>query len=110
MTGDVPAGTYHFVLDCIVVAPVDVKFELAVRHGTDSLVLATWSKHFDPLSTGYDAQPYEVNKEAPAIEAVAGDELVFRYTATNTKSAEAWIPNGDGKLANGRVPSITLPR
>jgi len=97
------------VLDCIVVASVDVRFELSVRHGTDSLVLATWSKHFEPLASGYDAQPYAVSKEAPAIEAVAGDQLVFRYTAANTTKAEAWIPNGDGKLANGRIPSITLP-
>ena len=98
------------MLDCIVVAAVDVKFELAVRNGGNYLVLATWSKHFEPLSTGYDAQAYEVDKDALAIDASAGDELVFRYTASNTKSAEAWIPNGDGKLAGGRIPSIALPR
>ncbi|HEY5950209.1 MAG TPA: hypothetical protein VIV40_32160 [Kofleriaceae bacterium] len=104
-----PAGTYHFVLDCIVIASVDVTFELSVRHGSDSLVLSTWSKHFDPLSTGYDAQPYEVDKQAVALDVVEGDQLVFRYTAKNTTKAEAWIPNGDGKLAHGRIPYITLP-
>jgi len=97
------------VLDSIVIAPVDVKFELTVRNAGNSLVLATWSKHFEPLADGYDAQPYEVDKDAPAIHAAPGDELVFRYTATNTKSNEAWIPNGDGKLAGGRIPSIMLP-
>jgi hypothetical protein len=105
----VPSGAYHFVLDCIVIAPVDVKFELMARHGTDTVVLATWTKHFDPLSTGYDAQPYEVDKQADAIEYAAGDELVFRYVASNTTKAEAWIPNGDGELAHGRIPSIRLP-
>jgi hypothetical protein len=105
----VPAGTYHFVLDCIVVASVDVKFELMARHGTDSVVLASWSKHFDPLASGYDAQPYEVGKAAPAVEYAVGDQLVFRYSATNTTKAEAWIPNGDGTLAHGRIPNIALP-
>jgi hypothetical protein len=92
-----------------VTAAVDVKFDLMARHGTDNLVLATWSKHFEPLSTGYDAQPYEVSKEAPSIDVVAGDQLVFRYSAANTIKTEAWIPNGDGELAHGRIPSIQLP-
>jgi hypothetical protein len=109
LTGDVPAGTYHFVLDCIVTAPVDVRFELMARHATDSVVLATWSKHFEPLASGYDAQPYEVNKEAAALEVVDGDQLVFRYSAYNTTAADAWIPNGDGQIAHGRIPHIALP-
>jgi hypothetical protein len=97
------------VLDCIVTAPVDVRFELMTRHGADSVVFATWSKHFEPLATGYDAQAYEVNKVADAIEFAAGGELVFRYSAYNTTKAEAWIPNGDGAIAHGRIPSIALP-
>jgi hypothetical protein len=35
---------------------------------------------------------------------------VFRFTAANTIQAEAWIPNGDGKLSNGRITHITLPK
>ena len=104
-----PAGTYHFVLDCIVTAAVDVKFDLMARRGTDIVVLATWSKHFEPLASGYDAQPYEVNKAAAAIALADANELVFRYTASNTTKAEAWIPNGDGTLAHGRIPHIALP-
>ena len=84
--------------------------ELMARHGTDNFVLSTWSKHFDPLTTGYDAQAYEVDKSVAPIDYAAGDELVFRYTASNTTKAEAWIPNGDGKLSNGRIPNITLPK
>lgn len=97
------------MLDCIVVSSVDVTFELMVRNGGNTLVLAMWAQHFNPLSTGYDAQAYEVDKKAPAIDFAAGDELVFRYTASSTSKVESWIPNGDGKLAHGRVPSITLP-
>lgn len=96
------------MLDCIVTASVDVKFELTARQGADTVVLATWSKHFDPLSAGYDAQAYELDKTAAAVELPAGAQLVFRYSTTSTK-ADAWIPNGDGKLAHGRIPSIQLP-
>jgi hypothetical protein len=98
------------VLDCIVTGPVDVTFELAWKRGTEKMTLATWSKHFDPLTTGaYDAQPYEATKEAPTIDYVEGDQLVFRYTANDTSKADAWIPNGDGALTHGRIPNITLP-
>ncbi len=98
------------MLDCIVTASVDVEFELMTRNGGDSVVLASWSKHFEPLSTGYDAQTYEVDKQAAAVDLAEGTELVFRYTASGTTKTEAWIPNGDGKLAHGRIPSITLPK
>lgn len=104
------AGTYHFILDGIVTAKVDVEFELVVRRtGTADKVLTSWSQHFDPLPTGYDAQAYEVDKACPEIDYEAGDELVFIYTASNTTKAEAWIPNGDGAKAKGRIPNITLP-
>lgn len=106
-----PAGTYRFVLDCIVTAPVDVTFEVMWRRGTTNVLVATWSKHFDPLASGdYDAQPYEAGREAEAIEHAAGDLLVFRYTANSASKADAWIPNGDGELANGRIPHIALPK
>jgi hypothetical protein len=97
------------VLDCIVTTSIDVKFELMARVGADSFVLATWSKHFDPLATGYDAQPYEISKTADAISLVDGAQLVFRYSAPSSAKADAWIPNGDGNLAHGRIPNITLP-
>ena len=104
-----PSGAYHFVLDCIVIAPVDVKFELMARHGTDTVVLATWSKHFDPLATGYDAQPYEVDMTGAKIDFVKGDKLVFKFSGANTIQSDAWIPNGDGGLSQGRIPNLTLP-
>jgi hypothetical protein len=105
----VPAGTYRLILDCIVTAAVDVDFELLWRRGGDSIVIATWSKHFEPPASGHDAQPYEVNKAGPAVAFEDGAQLVFRYSARNTTGTEAWIPNGDGHLAHGRIPSITLP-
>lgn len=98
------------MLDCIVTSSVDVAFELTARNGGDTVVLASWSKHFDPLATGYDAQPYEVDKQAAAVDFAEGAQLVLRYTASGTTKTEAWIPNGDGTLAHGRIPSITLPK
>lgn len=106
----VKAGTYHFVLDCIIIVGVDAQFELMHRRGSDNTVLASWSQHFEPLPQSFDAQAYEVDKDAPAIDFASGDKLVFRYSATGTTQTEAWIPNGDGSLSGGRIPSITLPK
>ena len=109
MAGE-PAGTYHFVLDAVIVKSVDVTFDLIWRHGTTDTPLASWTAHYDPLPGGnFDAQPVEYDEDCPAIDMVAGDELVFRYTGANTTSQEAYIPNGDGSHAHGRIPYIVLP-
>ena len=111
LKGPVKAGMYHLVLDSIIIKSVDVTFDLIWRRGTTDMPLATWQQHFDPLpGASYDAQPYELDEPCPAIEWTKGDELVFRYTGANTDSAEAYIPNGDGKNANGRIPHIQLPK
>ena len=104
-----PAGTYHFVLDCIVTSSADITFELFARHDGNDRGLARWAKRFDPASNIANAQAYDVEKQADAIEWTAGDQLVLRYTAEGSTDAEAWIPNGDGTLARGRIPSIALP-
>ena len=107
----VPAGTYHFVLDAVIVAPVDVTFSLLWRHGQTDVALATWRVHYDPLpGASFDAQPFEYDEDAAAITWQSGDQLVFRYAGANTNSAEAYIPNGDGKYSHGRIPNIRLPR
>lgn len=105
----VPAGTYHFVLDAIIVAKVDVTFDLLWRRGTTDTPLASWTVHYDPLPGSFDAQPFEYDEDCAAIPWQKGDELVFRYTGANTLSQEAYIPNGDGSHANGRIPYIELP-
>jgi hypothetical protein len=112
LKADVPAGTYHVVLDHIIIRSVDVVFELVHRRGgADHVQLATWSGHFEPLGGGvFRAQAYELDVEAPAIDCEDGDELVFRYTGAGSTSMMAWIPNGDGHITGGRIPNITLPR
>jgi hypothetical protein len=106
----VPAGAYHCVLDAIVITAADVTFDLIWRRGQSDMVLATWDEHFDPTPGSFDAQAYELDVDAPAISFGAGDRLVFRYTASAQTQLNAWIPNGDGTTANGRIPSFTLPK
>ncbi|HUS29991.1 MAG TPA: hypothetical protein VMZ53_15905 [Kofleriaceae bacterium] len=110
LKGSVPAGTYHCVLDSIIIRPVDVTFDLIWRRGTTDMPLATWMQHFEPLPGSFDAQAYEIDQAAPAIDFAAGDQLIFRYSGANTTSSEAYIPNGDGSLSHGRIPNITLPK
>jgi len=99
--------------DAIVIGSVDVQFSLIWRHagGSADTTLAQWTQHWEPLAGGvYDAQAYETDEAAPAIDFAAGDQLVFRYEGLSTSiDGQAWIPNGDGATTGGRIPSITLP-
>jgi len=99
------------ICDAIIIRAIDVTFDLVWRRGESEMPLATWTQHFDPLPNGtYTAQAYEIDQVAPAIEFASGDQFVFRYTGANTTSTQAFIPNGDGDKAGGRIPNITLPR
>jgi hypothetical protein len=111
LLASVPGGTYHVECDAVITASVDVTFSLIWRHANQSAdtVLATWMKHWDPLPSGFDAQPYEIDEPGAAIDMAPGDQFVFRYAGANTTSDEAFIPNGDGAHSNGRIPAITLP-
>lgn len=111
LKGPVKAGTYHLVIDAVIIKPIDVTFDLIWRHGLTDTTLATWQQHFDPLpGADYDAQPNEYDENCAAIDWQSGDQLVFRYSGANSQSAEAYIPNGDGPHANGRIPYIVLPK
>nr|MBA3540657.1 hypothetical protein [Deltaproteobacteria bacterium] len=83
------------------IKPVDMTFDLAVRRDGVDTTLASWQQHFDPKpGVDFTATPYELDQPAAAhADVQPGDELIFRYTATNTTSATAWIPNGDGATA-----------
>ena len=110
LQASVPAGAYHVVLDGIVVHPVDVQFDLLWRRAGSDTTLASWQLHFEPIAgTDFDAQPAEVDEQAPAIDFRAGDQLVFRYTGSSESLADSYIPNGDGAKKHGRDPNITLP-
>jgi len=110
LRASVAAGAYHLDCDSIIIGPVDSTFTLIWRRGPTDTILGQATQHWEPLPGGvYFAQPYAVDLTAPAIDYRAGDQLVFRYAATNTSAPAAFIPNGDGANARGRIPSITLP-
>ena len=105
-----PSGTYHVICDAIIIRSVDVTFDLIWRRGSTDTTLATWAQHFDPLPGGvFTAQAYEIDQTTAAIDFQSGDQFVFRYSGANTTSQQAFIPNGDGATAKGRIPNITLP-
>jgi hypothetical protein len=112
LKASVPAGAYHVICDAIIIRSVDVRFELIHRRaGRDDVQLATWQAHFEPLGGGqYTAQPYELDVDAPAIDADDGDQFVFRYTGLQSTGIMTFIPNGDGAITNGRIPNLTFPR
>src|SRR5262249_8335489 len=112
LKADVPAGAYHVICDNIIIAAVDVDFALVHRRdGADLEQLAAWRQHFEPLpNRQYAAQAYELAVEAPARRMKSGDELVFRYSGAGSTAVIAFIPDGDGRIAGGRIPNITLPR
>ncbi|MEO7734595.1 MAG: hypothetical protein ABIY55_26805 [Kofleriaceae bacterium] len=109
LRADVPAGAYHVQCDSIITESVDVTFSLILRRGAADTTLVEWMQHWEPLASGYTAQAYEVDEVAPAIRFQPGDQLVFRYAGASKNSPDAFIPNGDGAGAGGRIPSITLP-
>jgi hypothetical protein len=111
LKASVPAGAYHVIYDGIIIRSVDVTFDLVWRRGATDMLLGTWTEHFEPLPGGiYDAQPFERDVEAPAIDYKKGDQFIFRYTGMNSTAMMAYIPNGDGAITDGRIPNITLPK
>lgn len=112
LAAGIPAGTYHFELDAVIIQAVDVQFDLVWRRGTTDTTLVTFGEHYEPLGGGsFEAQPLEYDETtAIAVDFKSGDKLVFRYTGANASVAQAYIPNGDGSLSKGRIPKITLAK
>ena len=106
-----PAGPSHVIYDGVVLFAVDVTFELIHRSGGADTSLATWSQHFEPLPGGvYEAQPFEIDQLAAAIDFNSGDQLVYRYTGANSTTTMSFIPVGSPASEGGRHTQITLPR
>ncbi len=108
----IPAGSWHVIMDATIITACNITFELIWRRtGAADMDIAMWQKSFAPIAGDFDAQAYELDQPATAIDFLPGDLLVFRYSSdANTTSAEAFIPNGDGARSNGRIPNFTLPQ
>ena len=106
----IPAGTWRLVADCFVLEAVDMRFEILERKAAGGDVpIVSWDHHFVPSGTPGVAQAYEVTGDGPLVTVAAGDQLIFRYTATNSTQPTSWIPNGEGMAFGGRIPYIDLP-
>jgi hypothetical protein len=113
----IPAGPWHLIGDGIVLEPCDVRYDLLLRDDQGDHPITTWSNHFEPSPSGDNhSQPFEAETLVAAVDAKSGDQLVLRITAegesgTSGTSGQTvlFIPNGDGALANGRIPSLTRP-
>ena len=104
-----PAGKWALVADGIITQPVTVLFELLVRRDSVDTLIGSWQQTFAPRPAGFDAFPVDLEVTAPQFKVQPGDVLVFRYSG-EMGLAMAYIPNGEGDRANGRIPFITLPR
>jgi hypothetical protein len=109
-----PLGSWHLVGDGEdITESVDVQFDIVWRtSGGVETVLATTTHTFDPRPSGpnqYDAVLFETDLTGLAAPAAPGDSLVLRFTTIGGSPSAFYVPNGDGSLANGRDPNLTLP-
>ena len=116
LKGAIKAGNWHLIGDGIVLRPADVLFEVIWRHdGTDTPIVQ-FMRHFEPRTDAnkFHATRYEADATGVAVPANPGDLLVLRFSAPGTPDGGAdgvaYIPNGDGDRADGRIPSLILPR
>jgi hypothetical protein len=92
-----------------VVEPVDVTFEVIWRSGGSDHEIFTLEQHFEPRADDPSmATAYEQTAEADKVDASEGDELVFRFSGESANDM-AYIPNGEGTEAGGRIPYLDLP-
>ena len=113
LSGPITAGSWHLVGDGIVFQPVDVTFDVLWRDaGNVDHPIVSFTHHFDPQPSGFNAVEYEDNAPGVAAKAKGNDQLILRMSAaagTYPDGTMLWIPNGDGANAQGRDPSLTLP-
>jgi hypothetical protein len=92
---------------------VDVRFDVIWRDAARrDTVLATAAHTFVERPAGptqNDAVAFETDMTGLAADARPGDQLVLKFSVVGGDPAGNYTPNGDGPLAQGRYPNLTLP-
>lgn len=118
LKGPLPAGTYHLVGDGIVFESVDMRFDLVWREGGQASAehpIVSFTHHFDALAGDAkftNAIAFEADAEGAAVPSTSNDLLVLRFSVTSQHptGSNQYLPNGDGELYRGRIPSIRIPQ
>jgi hypothetical protein len=84
------------------------------RHGSADEAIVQWTHDFDlpPDAVKFDAVTFEGDAMGAEVKALKGDQLVLRWSIPapdGGAGSTAFIPNGDGAGAKGRIPSLILP-
>jgi hypothetical protein len=89
-----------------------VQFDVLMRDAQGDHFLATWTHHFEPPPSGFDAQPFDADAPGAARSGKSGDRLILKITVLGVSPGSGffYIPNGDGAGSNGRIPSLTPPK
>lgn len=110
LVGPIAAGAWHLVGDGLILASVDMQFDVLWRSGGNDQPIVSFSHHFDVPAESYYAAPLDADAAGAAVPARAGDLLVLRITALSSASpGSAYIPNFDGSHTKGRIPALSLP-
>jgi hypothetical protein len=92
---------------------VDVRFDVIWRDAARrDVVLATAMHTFNERPAGAnqtDAIAFETDMTGIAADARPGDLLILKFSVVSGDPAGNYTPNGDGPLAKGRYPNLTLP-
>ncbi len=86
-----------------------MRFDIIWRVVSGDTVLATVTYTFDPVAAGSSTVLFDADLPAPAVPAAPGDLLVLRFSTVGGAADTYYAPNGDGSLAGGRDPNLTLP-
>jgi len=114
LAGPIKAGNWHLVGDGLVFESTDITFDVLWRDAANvDHPIVSFTRHFDPQPSGFDAVLYEDNALGPQVNAKANDQLVLRMSAPAGGYPDGtmlWIPNGDADQTHGRDPNLTLPK
>ncbi len=85
----------------------DITFDVLWRDAAGDHPIVSFTHHFDPMASGFNAVLYEDDAVGVAANAKGNDQLVLRMSApagTYPDGTMLWIPNGDAEQTPGAIP------